>query len=560
MLTRSRTLLWLFLCAMWVLSGCGSDAPAESANPPSPTVEAPTAPVPTRNVAAEDVDTAVGDGAGAEPTSTAVSGRSRGQQSTSEPSYASIRDVDFYDGFSYSLDLEMIEGEVVVQDGEYQIGERSDIDYFWFGISDLNYGDLDGDGVEEAVMVTTWNGGGTGYFDSVRAFRLVEGQVEPAGTVTYGDRADGGVYDLRINDGILSVWHFSTTLGSCCPNEVTETRHVLGPAWLVRSDSHPRQAWFSTGTGDGVPEVKFLPGTSAATIAVYSYLETSAFTFEAQAGQPVSIDVVHGPAPADLSITDLTTGEVMSALTNTVLPSSGLYEVGVTYGGDPGDKTTLELHIGSRDDEPAVTWVPSVIQTVLDDEPSVVASVTSPILTSDKPGTEAANEALAEFARTLDDYWIEDVTVYSEPQDISVFEVSYFVKYVSDDLVSIRYHYYDYVCCRPYPNYGTHSTLVDLRAGRLLELDDIIAAERIDDFRLLWYAELVEQNSYLDIDPVEDLIANDEPLGTVTLVEQGIEITTDRGALVGGSGATETLLTFEQLSGMLHPDLVARLG
>ena len=159
------------------------------------------------------------DGVAADQASTVVPALSRDQQSALEqtPIYGSIRDVDFMNGFTFDTGLDFGPTAVTVVGGFYENGEFGDDEFYWFGVTQVDIGDLDGDGAEEAIVATSWNGGGTGYFDTVSAFRLADGVVESAGSVLFGDRADGGIYDVRIEDGSAYVWSFSSTMGACWP-------------------------------------------------------------------------------------------------------------------------------------------------------------------------------------------------------------------------------------------------------------------------------------------------------------------------------------------------------
>ena len=312
-------------------AGCADDA-SVVADPAPAAIEAPSIPAAASDVRADDVDTQSGEATAADTASTAVPVRDRGQQSTptntnsTEQTYRTIRDVDFMNGFTYESDLEFGPPETTVDDGSYSNGEFGDSDYYWFGAVDVDFGDVDGDGSEEAVVTTTWNSGGTGYFDAVRAFRLVEGQVEAAGVVPFGDRGDGGVFDVRVEDGSISVWSFSTTLGACCPNEIRATTLVLGDHWLAQADRGPTRTFFSSNASDD-NELKFLPGTSSAIVAIYGYETQSVFTFDAAQGQVLSVALAGGPAATEISVTSLATGQVMSAHPDVVLPEDGFYQV-----------------------------------------------------------------------------------------------------------------------------------------------------------------------------------------------------------------------------------------
>lgn len=559
MFTFRRLLLCVAFGVVGLGAGCGNDVSVAADPTPAPT-ETPTAPASTNNVSAEDVDTTVVDGVAADPASTVVPVRSRGQQSTSErgQTYASIRDVDFLDGFSYDTGFEFGSSMATVTDGSYENGEFGDDDYFWFGVTDVDFGDLNGDGLEDAIVATSWNGGGSGYFDSVSAFQLVEGTVEPAGTVLFGDRADGGIHDMRIENGLTYVWSFSTTLGACCPNEIARHTLVLGEHWLVRADVSRTRTWMSLDSYDSEfgNELKFLPGTSSALVSVYGWENDGVFTFEANQSQRLTLALTGGPAPADISVTVLATGEILSGLAEMVLPVDGFYEVTVTFDGEREETTMVDVIIDDGAPIPAVSWTPAVEQLLLTKEPLVTTSLVWPVFLSDQPGTEAANDALASFVLGFDDAWVEDVTEFSTPLDESNYDVQYDVTFATDQIVSVRFDYYDYVCCRPYPNYGPISAVLDLQAGRLVPVNEIVDMDRIDEVNRLWVTELENQGL---LPEAAALLAEQPHFDSLTLVPEGVEFGTGRNSLGGGFGGTLAVVTYEELGNLMNADLLARL-
>lgn len=97
------------------------------------------------------------------------------------------------------------------------------IDRGYLSASAPTFGDLDGDGAEEAVQVTTLNTGGTGQFTLVWVFHLAGGKPQVLGVVPGGDRADGGVVGVDIDAGELIVFRYTGGEGACCPTgEQTE--------------------------------------------------------------------------------------------------------------------------------------------------------------------------------------------------------------------------------------------------------------------------------------------------------------------------------------------------
>lgn len=559
--TSRRLLLGLAIgVASWVTAGCGSDV-SDVGDAASVTSEAVNAPAAAADVTTDDTGTPAGEDAAADATSAAVPVRSRGQQSASgqrgqlDTNYSSIRDVDFMNGFTFTSDLDFGAPEVTVENGEFANGDFGDPDYFWFGVNDVDFGDLDGDGIDEAIVATSWNGGGTGYFDSVRAFRLTDGAVEAAGIVPFGDRADGGIFDVSIEDGTASVLSFSTTLGACCPNQVSRNTLVLGDHWLVAADREPARTWMSLNTYSDDNELKFLPGTSSAMVVMYGFEVNGEFVFEASRDQRVTFALTEGPAPADISLVSISTGQVMSGLAEMALPDDGFYRVEVEFDSERTDKTILDVIID--DGEPAlpVTWTPAVEQTIVTAEPFVSSSLVWPVFASDQPGTAAANQALAAYVAALDDYWIQDVTEFSDPQDDSSYDVSYDVTLAAPDLVSVRFNFFDYVCCRPYPNYGVRSAVIDLATGDILALGDIIDTNRLSEVHQLWLAELENQGL---LPEVAALLGESATFDSLTLVPGGIEFSTDRNSLGGGSSGTSTVISFAELGNLVNPALVAR--
>jgi hypothetical protein len=534
--------------------GCSGDV-SIVADPAPATIEATPAPAATigvsrDSVTAEDVDTSVGD---------EVASGQKGAAERHDQMYGSIREVDFMNGFTYDIDLDFGSPLVTVSDGSFENGEFNDPEYFWFGITDVDFGDLNGDGTEEAIVATSWNSGGSGYFDRVLAFRLVGGAVEVAGVVPFGDRAEGGIFDVQIADGITSVWSFSTTLGACCPNQITQNTLVLGEHWIAMADRGQTRSWLSFNSYGEDPELTFLSGTSSAMLAIYGFETKGGFRFEAALDQRLTFALVNGPAPADILVTSMATGQVMSGLAEMVLPADGFYEVVITFDKQRNEKTMLDVIIDDGEPEPLVSWVPVTEQVLVSEEPYVTSSLIWPVFTSEEPGTDAANDALERFVTELDDDWIQDVTEFSEPQNNnSSYDVSYEITLATADLVAVRFDYYDYVCCRPYPNYGSVSAVLDLVAARLIPVDEILDMNQINEITRIWITELEKQDILHDT--VEALLSQSPHFDSLTLRPEGVEFGTGRNSLGGGTPGTSTVVSYARLGDLVNPALVARVA
>jgi hypothetical protein len=82
------------------------------------------------------------------------------------------------------------------------------------------YGDLTGDGKEEAVLMVSESGGGSGVSSSCLVFTIAGGVPRelssrdrdghgPYSGIVGGDRGDGGIYNVAIKSGLLYVEQYS---------------------------------------------------------------------------------------------------------------------------------------------------------------------------------------------------------------------------------------------------------------------------------------------------------------------------------------------------------------
>lgn len=99
------------------------------------------------------------------------------------------------------------------------------------------YGDLDGDGVEDAVVVLAANAGGTGIFYDLVAVLNADGQPNPVASVFLGDRVD--INQIAIDRGEITVDLLTQGPrdGMCCPTLPLTLNYILQDGDLVSSTS-----------------------------------------------------------------------------------------------------------------------------------------------------------------------------------------------------------------------------------------------------------------------------------------------------------------------------------
>jgi len=259
------------------------------------------------------------------------------------PTSGEIRDVDFFDGFVYTVRNGGVEElEVQVADGEFTDEEE----YIWFWVMDVEYGDLDFDGDEEAVVQTNLNTGGTGQFGGLTVWDIDDGRVVERDFISAGDRAHGGIAHWEIRDGMILMENFQSDRGACCPDALTQQRLALTSQGVHSIQQLPAVRWVATGFDDD--EVEFLPGTNGAVIQVAPQVEPSVVTFEAAAGQWVTL-ARRGGDDVDVRVLDAggaVIGETPTSGLTLQLPTDGVFDLEFTTGQeDPASSTTIDFSI-----------------------------------------------------------------------------------------------------------------------------------------------------------------------------------------------------------------------
>lgn len=136
-----------------------------------------------------------------------------------------IRRIDFLN-FTYDVQIFENSEKIKVTRGEYSRSSAAD-DKLFLAAKVAGYGDLNGDGQDEAVIVTTFNTGGTGNFTSGWIFTMQSGKPVLLTNFAGGDRAYDGLADASINAGVLSVARYDVggAGGACCPEYIVTTNY-----------------------------------------------------------------------------------------------------------------------------------------------------------------------------------------------------------------------------------------------------------------------------------------------------------------------------------------------
>jgi hypothetical protein len=122
----------------------------------------------------------------------------------------------------------------------------------WLKLGSIEYGDVTGDGNEEAIIDLGWITGGSAIPDLVYIYSLKDSRPKLLFTFQTGDRADGGyrhvyaengglVIELEGKDKIIGKDLYvdnGTKNGLCCPTFFTRTRYEwTGTRFLPRGNA-----------------------------------------------------------------------------------------------------------------------------------------------------------------------------------------------------------------------------------------------------------------------------------------------------------------------------------
>jgi hypothetical protein len=109
-------------------------------------------------------------------------------------------------------------------------------------IREVTFGDVDGDGTEEAILLIDSNLGGAGTSLDAYIFGLVDDQPRLRAQIEGGDRGEGGLQSVSVASGDVMVRRFQSAPedGACCPSRVLVERWRWRNGQLAKEPGAPR--------------------------------------------------------------------------------------------------------------------------------------------------------------------------------------------------------------------------------------------------------------------------------------------------------------------------------
>ena len=151
---------------------------------------------------------------------------------------ADIRSVDFKN-FAYRPSC--TNKLVRVKEGKYEVHRPPE--RLLFRVVEVVYGDLTGDGRDEAVVTTYCDTGGSGGFSEGYVYTMRGRRAAMIVRLKGGDRALGGIHMVSVVNGTLVVARLApeTPEGpACCPKYIETSTYQLKGRQLVQEGTRER--------------------------------------------------------------------------------------------------------------------------------------------------------------------------------------------------------------------------------------------------------------------------------------------------------------------------------
>lgn len=232
--------------------------------------------------------------------------------------------------------------KITVKNGEFSKETQEDgyVDRFYFKVFDIAYGDVNGDRLDEAIVLSVCNTGGTGNFSEGYVYAMKAGKPSLIARIPGGDRAYGGLRSTRVENGLLVVESndVGEMGGACCPEYVITTRYKVVGGKLQAQGKPTKEPI------DRAERIRFEKGRSGTTFKVaVGGSDSKKFVVGARAGQTLTVSVTGEFAGVTL-ITPSEHNEDKKSF-RALLPNNGDYVFEVTNSSATEQEITVNVKI-----------------------------------------------------------------------------------------------------------------------------------------------------------------------------------------------------------------------
>ena len=133
-------------------------------------------------------------------------------------------------------------GPVAVKNGEGAVQTGDDADHGSYSVARPVFTDVNGDGIEDAIISSVMSTGGTGRFSDVRIYTMRAGKVAELAMIPGGDRGDGGIRRVAVDGRAVIVERnvLAEGDGACCASQARRERWVWRTGEIVEDESARR--------------------------------------------------------------------------------------------------------------------------------------------------------------------------------------------------------------------------------------------------------------------------------------------------------------------------------
>jgi hypothetical protein len=133
-------------------------------------------------------------------------------------------------------------GPVAVKNGEGALQTGDAADHGSYSVARPVFADVNGDGVEDAIISSVMSTGGTGRFSDVRIYTMRAGKVAELAMIPGGDRGDGGIRRVAVDGRAVIVERnvLAEGDGACCASQARRERWVWRSGEVVEDESARR--------------------------------------------------------------------------------------------------------------------------------------------------------------------------------------------------------------------------------------------------------------------------------------------------------------------------------
>jgi hypothetical protein len=227
--------------------------------------------------------------------------------------------------------------KIRVKNGRYSKATQFDgfTEHSSFGIGKTEFGDVTGDGKDEAVILSVCNTGGTGQFSEGFVYTIKAGKPSLLARIPGGDRADGGLRSIKVENGLLVVEYSDPdkAAGACCAEGIVIQKmrvsggKVTDVGTPIKRDLYPKE------------RISFTKGTSGKQFTVTIPVDDrKRYILGARAGQTLSVSL-SGAGDLGMRLLDSDVSEISKRI-DVRLTRSGdqTFEVS-NYGAKPATVT-----------------------------------------------------------------------------------------------------------------------------------------------------------------------------------------------------------------------------